>query len=103
ELNERDGGPLIYQVLSTADINDKYVPSALNAYFIDDVANSVKSYIELLSQQNDHYPLICPPYLNPKAELFISLFNITGIKYKLYTKANDKTNRQSFFSSHRDL
>jgi hypothetical protein len=103
EFNERDSGPLTYQMLSTMDITDKYVPSALNTSFIDDVADSVRSYIEVLSQQNNHFPLICPPYLNPRTELFISLFNITGIKYQLYTKANEKGTRQSFFSTHRDL
>jgi hypothetical protein len=103
ELNERDRGPLAYQLLSTADITDKYTPSALNTSFIDDVTDTVRSYIEVLAQQNEMYPLECPPYINPRAELFISLFNITGIKYQLYTKANDKGNRQSFFSSHRDL
>lgn len=87
---------VLNELLSEDDIREGFIPSLLNAGFVDDVAETFKNYI----QNNDPKPTV-PTFLNAEAELFLTLFNITGIKYKLRSKSPATT--EQFISEHRDI
>ena len=103
EMNEASKGDIIAQMLETSDIGLKYVPSGLNTNFVQDLNRMVKSFIDQLIERNGRHPIPIPDYLNPGAELFISLFNLTGIKYRLYSRGSTANGAEHYFSEHRDL
>lgn len=94
ELSEQD---IFEQMLAPGDISEGYVPSLMNTRFIDVVADKFKKYIHELALHNQGIP----PYLCEQAELFLTLFNITGIKYQLHTKASASGAQCAF--EHRDI
>ncbi|MEP7257623.1 MAG: patatin-like phospholipase family protein [Flavitalea sp.] len=85
------------EMLNGKDISKGYVPSAMNTDFIDAVAYKFRQYIAGLAKDRKGIPA----YLCPESELFLTLFNITGIKYELHTKA--ATGASQFAFEHRDL
>jgi len=93
EMTQTD---ILNELLSEDDIREGFIPSILNAGFIDEVAETFKYYI----QNNQPKPTI-PGFLNARAELFLTLFNITGFKYKLRSKSPSTT--EQFVSEHRDI
>ncbi|WP_207425070.1 patatin-like phospholipase family protein [Pedobacter sp. SYSU D00535] len=93
ELTQDD---ILSELLSEQDVKEGYIPSLLNAGFVDEVAEKFRQYIETSSSKN---PL--PGYLNPRRELFLTLFNVTGIKYKITSLSN--ASRDQYISEHRDL
>lgn len=95
EMTNQD---VFLQMLQRGDIKDDYVPSAFNSTFIDEIADSFKEYVKQLSKQNPAHPA----YLCEEAELFVTLFNVTGISYKLHTKAAGSSGDQ-YVSEHRDI
>jgi len=97
---ELSGGDIFQQLLSDNDISRGYVSSALNAGFIDKVAEGFRAYIEALPQKK----LTSPPFFGPFTELFVTLFNITGINYELFSKAPTSANAgKQYTSDHRDI
>jgi hypothetical protein len=95
---EMTGVDIFNQMLDTSDIKNAYVPSGLNATFIDKISKSFKDYVVQLSGQ-----IITPPkYLCPESELFLTMFNVTGIRYTLFTKAASASGQQ-YVSEHRDI
>lgn len=103
DLDEDSGEDTLAKMLADGDISKGYVPSALHAGFIDDLSHAVEKYIRQSAPANDKGKPNTPPYLHPQAELFISLFNITGIKYRMYSKGGKNGTTSHFFSEHRDL
>ncbi|MDB5120003.1 MAG: hypothetical protein JWN56_1221 [Sphingobacteriales bacterium] len=93
ELTKSD---ILKELLMDDDIKEGYIPSLLNANFVDEVATIFEEYI----QNGEEKPEL-PAYLNERAELFLTLFNVTGIKYKLKSKSPAAT--EQFISEHRDL
>lgn len=93
ELTKND---ILDELLMDNDICEGYIPSLLNANFVDEVAEIFRQYIAHGEQMPD-----LPAYLNERAELFLTLFNVTGIKYNVKSKSSAAT--QQFMSEHRDL
>lgn len=103
ELNEHQKGNVASQMLDLSDIKPHYVASGLNTDFVNDLTGLVKNYVRDLAKRNEQKAIPTPPYLNPRGELFISLFNLTGIKYKLFSRGAAPAGATHFFSEHRDL
>lgn len=94
ELTE---GDVLTELLKSGDLKEGYIPSALNSAFIDEVAETLSNYFIEMADAD----IKTPPFLNQKAELFLSLFNVTGLKYKLSNKSG--SNREQYISEHRDV
>ena len=98
---ELSGDDMFNQLLSVEDMRNGYVPSLLNSLFIDKVAEKFERYI---SDPNAGFKRDSPAYVNPSIETFLTLFNVTGINYELYSKASSGSNANTqFVSDHRDL
>lgn len=89
------GNDVFEELLDTSDIQDYHIPSAVNAMFIDKVAGAFKTFVEGLP------PSKAPPFLSGEAEMFMTLFNVTGMKYRLSSRAIGAT--EQYISEHRDL
>lgn len=87
------------EMLATTDIQMEYVPALMNSNFIDTIAGYFKNYLYKYQGQSftDH------PYINPRSELFLTLFNITGIKYELMAKASSEGLIRQYAREHRDM
>ena len=96
ELKE---GDMIERLLSTDDIRTQEISSLLNSSFIDTIATQLKEYIAILP--DDASP---PPFLGRAPEMFMTLFNVTGINYELHSRSAsaDKKGVQ-YVSDHRDI
>lgn len=96
---ELNSGDMIHRILSTDDVKPKKISSLLNSSFIDELAINLQKYIESLPQ--DTTP---PPFLGRAPELFMTLFNVTGINYELHTRAiSENTKGTQYVSDHRDI
>lgn len=93
---ELGAGDMFSKLLGVDDLESEYIPSLLNASFVDEVAEIFKQAI--VEAGND--PLE-PRYIHEKAELFLTLFNLTGIKYRINTKSPSA--KTQFLSEHRDI
>ena len=87
------------EMLQTGDIEMEYVPSLMNSGFIDKIAGFFKDYLYKYKDQ----PFTTKPYINDRAELFLTLFNITGIKYELLAKAGSEGVFRQYVKEHRDM
>ncbi len=94
DLTEND---VLDELLAQGDLSEGCIPSLLNSRFIDEVAEILTDHFEKLSTSNAE----TPPFLHKNAELFLSLFNVTGFKYKLNNRA--EANRNQYVAEHRDL
>ncbi len=92
------GQDVFKQMLQSGDLEKGYVPSGFNSEFIDQISAQFKQYVQRLSNSDR----VHPPYLCEEAELFVTLFNVTGIRYSLFTKAAGKSGNQ-YVSEHRDI
>lgn len=98
ELRDTDKNPLLAALLDTSDIdNHHYVASGLNSKFIDEIAEDFSDYITKLAAAHT----VQPGYLCPENEICMMVFNVTGIRYKLLTKAT--AGGEQFAMQHRDL
>ncbi len=86
------------ELMKTSDIRQGYIPSALNATFIDQLADRFTEYVNNLARNGG----ITPDFLGSKPELFLTLFNVTGINYELHAKSSSPQSRQ-YVTDHRDL
>lgn len=93
ELTKND---IFSELLEDSDIKKGYIPSLLNASFVDEVA----AIFETAITEAGLDPL-SPAYLHEKAELFMTLFNVTGIKYEINSKSPSA--KKQFLSQHRDI
>lgn len=93
ELGE---GDIFSKLLAVDDIEEEYIPSLLNATFVNDVAEIFKQAIA----QAGNDP-VTSEFIHEKAELFLTLFNLTGIKYKINTKSPSA--KMQYLSEHRDI
>jgi hypothetical protein len=89
------------EMLDDSDIQDYHIPSAMNSHFIDAVANNFEQYVRNLAEQLGREEAALPPFLSRDLELFMTLFNVTGIKYQLSSKANASS--EQYISEHRDI
>lgn len=89
------------EMLDDSDIQDYHIPSAMNSHFIDAVADSFEQYVLSLAKRANTEGTTTPPFLSPDLELFMTLFNVTGIKYQLSSKASAAT--EQYVSEHRDM
>lgn len=97
---ELSHGDVFEQLLSTDDITNYNVASLLNASFIDTIADNFNTYIKNLSQKQT----VTPKYFGDAMELFLTLFNITGINYELFSKAATASSAGTqYISEHRDI
>lgn len=87
------------EMLDVSDIKMEYVPSLMNSGFIDTIAGYFKDYLYKYNGK----PFSNLPYINKRAELFLTLFNITGIKYELLAKADSEGLIRQYALEHRDL
>jgi hypothetical protein len=71
----------------------------MNSKFIDTIAGYFKDYLYKYKGQ----PFSTRPYINDRAELFLTLFNITGIKYELLAKASEEGLVRQYAVEHRDM
>lgn len=96
---ELNNGDMVDSVMSNEDISPQQITSLLNSSFIDTVANQLQEYIAALPAD-----LKPPPFLGRAPEMFMTLFNVTGINYELRTRSSvqDKKGIQ-YISDHRDL
>lgn len=95
---ELTGNDVFGEMLDASDINDYYIPSAMNATFIDKVAERFKLYVEQLKSNADPGR---KTFLSAESELFMTLFNVTGMKYELNSRALGAN--QQYVSEHRDI
>lgn len=98
---ELTGNDVFNEMIDAEDIHDYYIPSALNASFIDSVAKKFQDYIEDLKERIVRNNNEKPVFLSNAVELFMTLFNVTGMKYQLSSKAIGAT--EQYVSEHRDL
>jgi len=84
------------ELLKDDDIREGYIPSLLNASFVDEIAEIFRNSIKEAGMDP-----VSPSFLHEKAELFLTLFNVTGIKYEINSKS--PTAKKQFLSEHRDL
>ncbi len=97
---ELTGGDVFSELLSTKDIGDYTINSGLNSDFIDKVAGNLQSYVNDLAKRGGSHP----PYVGPAPEMFMTLFNITGINYELLTKSSTGANSsKQYVADHRDM
>jgi hypothetical protein len=89
-------GNIFSKLLDVEDLESEYIPSLLNASFVDEVADIFKQAIMEAGVE----PL-APAFIHEKAELFLTLFNLTGIKYRINTKSPSA--KTQFLSEHRDI
>lgn len=87
------------EMLDTSDVKMEYVPALMNSGFIDTIAGYFKTYLNKYNGQ----PFTTKPYINSRAELFLTLFNITGIKYELLAKASAEGVIRQYAVEHRDI
>jgi hypothetical protein len=95
---ELTGGDVFHQMLNTEDIDGYHIPSAMNAGFIDEVGQMFEDYVKELRASG---ALGKPAFVSDDAELFMTLFNVSGMKYHLNSKAFGAT--EQYVSEHRDL
>lgn len=93
------GGDMVPRLLDPSDLTSCQVKSALNSGFIDELAAAVGQYIQTLSVRKQDRAL--PPFLSSDMELYMTLFNVTGIKYLLLSKGLGSV--QQYIAEHRDL
>jgi hypothetical protein len=97
---ELTGEDVFAQLLELEDVKDFYIPAALNSDFIDQVAQKFERYVEdLAAREAASVPRTT--FLSEAVELFMTLFNVTGMKYELSSKALSAT--KQYVSEHRDL
>jgi len=95
---ELTGDDVFQQMLDDQDIDHYFIPSAMNAGFIDQVGQLFENYVKEVSASR---ALGKPGFVSEDAELFMTLFNVTGIKYQLNSKALGAA--EQYISEHRDL
>ncbi|MCJ8167163.1 patatin-like phospholipase family protein [Pontibacter sp. E15-1] len=95
---ELTGGDVFDQMLDTEDIDNYFIPSAMNARFIDKVGQKFEDYVREVSASGR---IGKPAFVSEDAELFMTLFNVTGMKYQLNSKALGAA--EQYISEHRDL
>ena len=94
ELSE---GDVLKELLKSGDLEEGYIPSALNSGFIDEVAGALEKYfIEMRDSESK-----IPAFFNERAELFLSLFNVTGLKYMISSKSGSVI--EQYVAEHRDI
>jgi len=86
------------ELMNGSDITRGYIPSALNATFIDQLAGRFNDYVNRLARTGGSKP----EFFGNKPELFLTLFNITGINYELHAKSSGPESTQ-YVTDHRDL
>jgi len=87
------------EMLDTRDVQMEYVPALMNSNFIDTIAGFFKNYLYKFGDRS-FTPV---PYIHPRAELFLTLFNITGIRYELLAKAGSGGLIRQYAMEHRDM
>jgi hypothetical protein len=98
---ELSRGDVFDQLLATGDIKNYDVSSLLNTSFIDKIADNFERYVVKLSQQSND---LQPEYFGEAMELFLTLFNVTGINYELFSKAATGSSAgNQCISDHRDI
>lgn len=95
---EMTGADMFSELMKTSDIRQGYVPSALNASFIDQLASRFNDYVNHLAASGGTKPI----FLGKEPELFLTLFNVTGINYELHAKSSGPDSKQ-YVTDHRDL
>ncbi len=90
---------LFAEMLDVSDVKMGYVPSLMNSGFIDTIAGYFRSYLD--SFKGSRFTNL--PYIHDRAELFLTLFNLTGIKYELLAKASAEGPIRQYAMEHRDL
>jgi len=93
---EQTENDIFSELLKDDDIQEGYIPSLLNATFVDEIAEIFRQSIEDAGADP-----VSPKFIHEKAELFLTLFNVTGIKYEINSKS--PTAKKQFLSEHRDL
>jgi hypothetical protein len=96
---ELSDGDVFEQILSPDDLSAGGVRSLLNAGFIDKIADKLNRYIDRLSAAGTSKP----PFVGIAPEMFMTLFNITGIKYQLHSIAATTTAGRQYVADHRDI
>ncbi|HEX6190767.1 MAG TPA: patatin-like phospholipase family protein [Chitinophagaceae bacterium] len=87
------------EMLDPSDVKMEYVPALMNSGFIDTIAGYFKDYLYKYKGQ----PFSTKSYINDRAELFLTLFNITGIKYQLLAKSGAEGVIRQYATEHRDM
>lgn len=96
---ELNGGDILERILSTSDINPQRVTSLLNSSFINEVAANLQKYIDNLPKN-----AMPPPFFGRAPEMFMTLFNVTGINYELHTRSLTENSKGiQYVSDHRDI
>lgn len=93
------GDDMLVRLLDPSDINRGFVKSALNSGFIDELAMEVGRYVESLAAARKSEQI--PAFLSSDMELYMTLFNVTGIKYLLLSKGFGSI--KQYIAEHRDL
>ncbi|ALJ01705.1 hypothetical protein DC20_21900 (plasmid) [Rufibacter tibetensis] len=92
------GGDVFGQMLDGSDIHDYHIPSAMNSTFIDEVGDVFQDYVKTLGASEQPRN---PGCISDEAELFMTLFNVSGLKYQLSSKALGAV--EQYVSEHRDI
>lgn len=87
------------EMLDTRDVQMEFVPALMNSGFIDTIAGYFRDYLYKYNGK----PFTPVPYINPRAELFLTLFNVTGIRYELLAKAASGGIIRQYALEHRDM
>ena len=95
---EMTGADMFSRLMNVSDIHKGYIPSLLNAGFIDQLALQFHQYVYQLAASGS----VTPSYLGNAPELFLTLFNVTGINYELHAKSSGNDSTQ-YVTDHRDL
>ncbi len=97
ELSE---GDVFEQLLATDELKKGEVRSLLNSNFIDITADKLERYVKALTTAG----MAKPAFAGNAPELFMTLFNITGIKYVLHSRAATTSSAgRQYVSDHRDI
>lgn len=93
---ELTGNDMLTELLEEDDLQEGYIASLLNSSFVDKVADIFEAAIKTAGSDP-----VSPDFIHDKAELFLTLFNVTGIKYEINSKSS--TAKSQYLSEHRDI
>lgn len=97
ELNDDD---VFRDILTPTDLQQGYVPSLINSKFIEQVAMKFENYARELAASGPARPA----YVSAAMETILTLFNVTGMSYRLYTRSSTAAGAASqFIFEHRDI
>lgn len=93
------GDDMVVRLLDPSDLDPCSVTAGLNSGFIDVLADLVGTYVRNLASGKKDTDK--PRFLSAELEMYMTLFNVTGIKYLLLSKGLGEV--KQYIAEHRDL